>query len=136
MADKEESKGIEDLGDVDDLDLEALIVEGSEAIIEDVIEIYNPKTKSVEKRRIYMRPIPHDEWSKAVRATGKNSKKDLEQIVCAKCWLRSDGMPYEVTTIKKAPKGVVTQVYEKIKVISGQLKDPFEEKYLDKLTAF
>jgi|GEM_PF-3625860 len=133
---KEESKGIESFEDIDDLDLEALIVEGKEAIIEDVIEIYNIKTKSVEKRRIYLRPIPHDEWSKAVRSTGKNSKKDLEEIVCAKSWLDKDGMPYEISKIKKAPKGVVTQVYEKIKLISGQLTDPFEEKYLNKLTDF
>lgn len=133
---KEESKGIENFDDIDDLDLEALIVEGKEAVIEDTIEIYNIKTKSVEKRRIHIRPIPHDEWTKAVRATGKNSQKDLEQIVCAHCWLRKDGMPYELSKIKEAPKGIVTQVYEKIKLISGQLKDPFEEKYLDKLTDF
>nr|WP_319372452.1 hypothetical protein [uncultured Methanobacterium sp.] len=131
-----ENKGIESFEDIDDLDLEALIVEGKEAVIDDVIEIYNIKTKSVEKRRIHIRPIPHDEWSKAVRATGKNSKKDLEQIVCAHCWLQKDGMPYELSKIKEAPKGIVTQVYEKIKLISGQLKDPFEEKYLDKLTDF
>lgn len=133
---KEESKGIENFDDIDDLDLEALIVEGKEAIIEDTIEIYNLKTKSVEKRRIYLRPIPHVEWSQAIRSTGKNSQKDLEEIVCAKSWLDKDGMPYPISKIKEAPKGIVTQVYEKIKLISGQLNDPFEEKYLNKITDF
>lgn len=133
---KEESKGMESFDDIGDLDLEATIVEGKDAIIEDVVEIYNTKTKSVEKRRIYLRPIAHGEWSKAVRSTGKTSQKDLEQIVCAKCWLNPDGMPYEISKIKEAPKGIVTQAYEKIKLISGQLKDPLEEKYLDKLTDF
>ena len=134
--DKDEIKGIENFDDIEELDLEALIVEGKDAIIDDVVEIYNVKTKAVEKRRIHIRPISHDEWSKAVRATGKNSKKDLEEIVCAKSWLDKDGMPYELSKIKGAPKGLVTQTYEKIKLISGQLTDPFEEKYLNKLTDF
>lgn len=133
---KEESKSIESFDDIEELDLEALIVEGKEAVIDDVVEIYDIKTKSVQKRRIHIRPIPHDEWSKAVRKTGKNSKKDLEQIICSQSWLNKDGMPYELSKIKGSPKGLVTQVYEKIKIVSGQLTDPFEEKYLDKITDF
>lgn len=133
---KEESNGIESFEDIDEFDLEALIVEGKETVIEDEIELYIPSTKETKKMRIYIQPISHGEWSKAVRSTGKNSKKDLEEMVCAKSWVDKGGMPIEISKIKAMQKGVVTQVYEKIKLISGQLTDPFEEKYLNKLTDF
>lgn len=133
---KEESKGIESFEDIDDFNLEALIVEGKETVIEDEIELYNPETKETKKMRVYLRPVSHAEWSQSVRSTGKNSKKDLEEIICSKAWLTPDGMPIELSKIKAMQKGVVTQVYEKIKIISGQLTDPFEEKYLEKITDF
>jgi hypothetical protein len=133
---KEESKGIKEFDDIDEFDLEALIVEGKETIIEDEVEIYIPQTKKTKKMRIYLQPISHSEWSKAVRSTGKNSNKDLEEIICSKCWVGKDGMPLPLSKIKDMQKGIVTQVYEKIKLISGQLNDPFEEKYLNKITDF
>lgn len=130
------NKGIEEFEDINDFDLEALIVEGKETIIEDEIEIYISQTKETKKMRVYLRPISHSEWSSAVRSTGKNSNKDLEEIICSKAWLTPEGMPIELSKIKAMQKGVVTQVYEKIKLISGQLNDPLEEKYLNKLTDF
>lgn len=133
---KEESEGIKDVADLDDFDLEALIVEGKDTIIEDEIELYNPETKETRRMRVFIKPISHSEWSQSVRSTGKNSKKDLEEIICSKAWLTPDGMPIELSKIKSMQKGVVTQVYEKIKIVSGQLTDPFEEKYLEKLTDF
>lgn len=133
---KEETNGIESFDDIDDFNLEALIVEGKDTVIEDEIELYNPQTKKIRRMRVYMRPISHSEWSKAVRSTGKNSKKDLEEMICAKSWVDQEGMPIEISKIKAMQKGVVTQVYEKIKIISGQLTDPFEEKYLEKITDF
>lgn len=133
---KEESKGIESFDDIDDFNLEALIVEGKETVIEDEIELYNPQTKETKKMRVYLRPVSHSEWSQSVRSTGKNSKKDLEEIICSKAWLTPEGMPIELSKIKAMQKGVVTQIYEKIKIISGQLTDPFEEKYLNKITDF
>lgn len=134
MSKEDESNGIENFDDISDFDLEALIVEGKKTRFEDEIELYNPKTKKTERMRIHIKPISHAEWSGAARSTGKNSQKDLEELVCAKCWLMPDGMPIELSKIKGMQKGVVTQVYEKIKIISGQLTDPFEEKYLDKIT--
>lgn len=136
MADKKENKGIQEFDDINDFDLEALIVEGKETIIEDEIELYNPENKETRRMRIFLRPISHSEWSTAVRSTGKNSNKDLEEIICSKAWLTPEGMPIELSKIKDMQKGVVTQVYEKIKIISGQLTDPFEEKYLNKITDF
>jgi len=131
---KEESKGIESFEDIDDFNLEALIVGGKETVFEDEIELYNPQTKNTKKMRIHIKPISHSEWSAAARATGKKSNKDLEELVCAQCWVQPDGMPIEISKIKAMQKGVVTQVYEKIKIISGQLTDPFEQKYLKELT--
>lgn len=131
-----ENKGIGEFEDINDFELEALIVEGKEAMIEDEIELYVPETRKTKRMRIYLQPISHSEWSAAVRSTGKKSNKDLEEIVCSKCWLDKDGMPIPLSKIKAMQKGVVTQVYEKIKLISGQLSDPFEEKYLSKLTDF
>jgi len=133
---KDESKGIESFDDVDEFDLESLIVEGKEDIFEDLIEVYNPSTKQTRKMRIYIKPISHYEWSKAAKATGKKSDKDLEELVCAKCLVKKEGMPVELSKIKGMQKGVITQIYEKIKIISGQITDPFEEKYLDKITDF
>jgi len=133
---KDESKGIESFEDIDDFDLEALIVEGKETIIEDEIELYIPEKKATKRMKVYLRPVSHSEWSTSVRSTGKNSKKDLEEIICSKAWLDKEGMPIPLSKIKDMQKGVVTQVYEKIKLISGQLTDPFEEKYLEKITDF
>lgn len=130
---KDESKGMEDFKDLDEFEVEALIIEGKDARIEDKIEFYDINTKTTKKMRIYIQPYTHDEWNKAVRKTRKNERTDLEELICSKCWLDKDGMPLPLSKIKAMQKGVVTQVYEKIKIISGQLNDPFEEKYLKKL---
>lgn len=135
----EEDKSFEDkigqFEDIDDLDLSALIEKGRDALIINIIEYYDIDAQKKKKAKVHITPISHGDWSDASRAATKNkSRKDLEELVCALCWLKPDGTLHELSEIKEAPKGVVTSTYEKIKYISGIFSDPFEEKFLDRLS--
>lgn len=122
---------------IDEFDLEALIVEGKDANIIEEIEFFNIKSQKKARMKVNIRPISRGKWSEFVRAsTKKKSTKELEELVCAECWLDPDGMPIELSKIRKMQKGAVTAVYEKIKYISGIFNDPFEEKFIDKLANF
>ncbi|MGB9979373.1 hypothetical protein [Methanobacterium sp.] len=121
--------------DVDDLDLGALIEKGRDALITEIVEYYDVDEQKKMRGRIYIAPISHGDWRDASSAATKNkSKRDLEELVCAKCWLKKDGSLHNLSEIQEGQKGLITAVYEKIKYISGIFSDPFEEKFLDRLS--
>jgi hypothetical protein len=85
------------------------------------------------KGRAYIKPISHGDWVDSGKSAQKNKNIDLEELVCAKCWLDKHSLAHDMSKIKEAPKGLVTAVYEEIKYVSGIFKDPFEEKFIERL---
>jgi hypothetical protein len=135
----EEDNSFEDkigqFDDVDDLDLTALIEKGRDALITRIIEYYDVDEEKKKKARVYITPISHGDWSDASRAATKTkSRKDLEELVCSLCLLKKDGSHHNLSDIQDSPKGVITAAYEQIKYISAIFSDPFEEKFLDRLS--
>jgi len=114
---------------IDDLDLESLITQGKDAILKREIEVMDYANDTKVKKAVYVRVLTHDEKIEAEKvASEKNSKRDLELMFCAKAWLDKDGMPIPPSLIRKAPGGIVTEVYEVIKEVS--LIDDSFDKYI------
>ena len=120
--------------EIDDFDMEALIVSGTDADVERVVKYFDLKTKKIRKMRVNLRPVSHAVWESKARQTGKNSNKSMEQMICSKGWLYPDGMPIEIEDISAMAKGVVTSVFEEIKEISGQTENKFEDKFIQQLS--
>ena len=127
----------EEIESLDDFDLEMLIVNGTDEPVQREIKFYNHKAKKTMKMPVYLRPVSHGIWSKATKdAIKKNSNKNIEELICSQGWVDKDGLVIPLTKIRGMQKGVVTAVYEEIKIISGQTEDRFEEKYLQKISDF
>ena len=122
--------------DIDEFDLEALIVEGSDAILKRKVEYFSLKANKIRSMYVYVTPLTHSEWEQKARLTGKKTKKNIEQLICASGWVHPDGMPVELSEIRRAEKGVVTSVYEEIKLVSGQTHDTFQDAFLEKVSDF
>ena len=120
--------------EIDDFDMEALIVSGTDADVERVVKYFDLKTKKIRKMRVNLRPVSHAVWESKARQTGKKSNKSMEQMICSKGWLYPDGMPIEIEDIRAMAKGVVTSVFEEIKEISGQTENKFEDKFIQQLS--
>ena len=127
----DESEEIEEV--IDPFDLEALIAEGTDAILKRDIEYFSVKHNAIRRMEINIRPISHSEWERMARLTGKKDKKNIEQLICSKGWLDMDDMPIELSKIKTMEKGVVTSVYEEIKIVSGQTQDIFQDKFIQQI---
>ena len=120
--------------EIDDFDMEALIVSGTDADVERIVEYFDLKTKKIRKMRVHLRPVSHAVWESKAKQTGKKSNKSMEQMICSKGWLYPDGMPIEIEDIRAMAKGVVTSVFEEIKEVSGQTENKFEDKFIEHLS--
>ena len=131
-----ENKDVEEEEEISDFNLEALIVEGTDAIIERKIEYFDTDAQKTRKMKIYVQPLAHAEWERMARLTGKKSKKSIEELVCSKGLVEPDGMEIPLSAIRRMQKGVVSSAYEEIKIVSGQTNDRFEEKFIEKISDF
>ena len=120
--------------EIDDFDMEALIVSGTDADVERVIKYFDLKTKKIKKMRVNLKPVSHAVWENRAKQTGRKSNKSMEQMICAAGWMYPDGMPIEIEDIRKMAKGVVTSVFEEIKEVSGQTENKFEDKFIEKIS--
>ena len=123
---------------VDDFDLEALIL-NHEAVFDESVRFVSQKTGRVEVMPIKIIAVSHSDWNRTTRkATRKGSDDNVEELIVAKGWVQTEE-PLELvplSKIRQMPRGIVSQVFDKIKIVSGQFDDRLEDKLIDKLTDF
>lgn len=139
MAKEEETtltkeQSIDDLP-LDEFELSNLIVEGNE-VIERLISYFNIKTKEERRMKVYLKPVPHTEWNKATSSVNKKSNKNIEELIVSQSLCYEDGIFVPISDIRNMQKGVISSIYEEVKIISGQFEDRMEEKFLEKLSDF
>lgn len=141
LDDIEENEDIEETEKEDtsihDFDLELLIVEGKNAIVEREVDFFNVKKNQQEKMTFRMKPVPHVDWVKAEGAMSKNKNKktvrDFIGKIVALSLLNSDDEPIPISIIRKLPGGTLKNLFEQVKIISGQFTDRTEDKLLEKI---
>lgn len=133
MAKKQEKELMEPIEDLNEFDINALIVEGIDAVIEREIQYYDFKNKKEQTMRVYVRPLSHSEWNSVAQTVSKNDNISFAERVCAEGWCDAQGIILKLSDIRKVQNGVVIAVFEEIKIVSGQFTDRTEEKFLDKL---
>ena len=133
LEDEQETSADEEL-EILDFDLETLTLEGKDAVIERTIEFYDIRDNKKKKMRINVRPLTKKEKTEIERRLGKkNSKLNLEELLCEKGLLDKDGMRYDINQIRKLPSGVVANIAQEIRYISGEFTDRFEDKAITEL---
>lgn len=133
LEDEQETSADEEL-EILDFDLETLTLEGKDAVIERTIEFYDIRDNKKKKMRINVRPLTKKEKTEIERRLGKkNSKLNLEELLCEKGLLDKDGMRYDINQIRKLPSGVVANIAQEIRYISGEFTDRFEDKAISTL---
>lgn len=127
----------EELEELSDFDIEALIVEGTSAVIERKITYYDVNKQKKMRMPVYLKPLSHSTWNQITRATSKKgSNKNIEELAVHEGLVDKAGLQLQLSQIKGMQKGVVSSIYEEIKLISGQFEDKLEDKMLEKLTDF
>lgn len=133
MAKKQEKELMEPIEGINEFDINALIVEGTDAIIERNVSYYDVNNKKEQKMRVYVRPLSHSNWNSIAQKVSKNDNISFAERVCADGWCDPQGIVLDLSDIRKVQNGVVIAVFEEIKIVSGQFEDRTEEKFLDKL---
>lgn len=104
-------------------DFESALLEGSSDIVDRTIDIFNKEKGEMLPQKIRVRALGVGEWGKAQKKLRKlrreKSEKTFEELICEKGWIDPQGMPVPASKISKLPYGVVSQVYEEIKTVSG-----------------
>lgn len=133
MAKKTEKELMEPIADLNEFDINALIVEGTDAVIQREVRYYDLKTKQEQKMKVYVRPLSHSNWNDIAQKVSKNDNISFAERVCSDGWCDSQGIVLDLSDIRRVQNGVVIAVFEEIKIVSGQFEDRTEEKFLDKL---
>ena len=123
---------------LEEFDLEALILD-HEAVFDESIRFVSPTTKRVEVMPIKIMAVSHSDWNRTARkATKKGSDDNVEELIVAKGWVETEEPLSFVplSKIRRIPRGIISQVFDKIKIVSGQFDDRLEDKLIDKLTDF
>lgn len=140
FLDDEEIEKIEENTPLDDFDLETLIVEGTDAAIERKIDYFNPKTQKQGKMAVRLKPVSNIEWTKVEGAVSKNKNKnkiiDFRSRIVAKSLLDKNNELVPISLIYKMGKGTIGNIYEEVKIISGQFEDKTEDKIIEKMVDF
>lgn len=129
----EEKELMEPIEGLNEFDINALIVEGTDAVIEREVQYYDMKTGEEQQMRVYVRPLSHSNWNSIAQKVSKNDNISFAERVCADGWCDPQGLLLNLSDIRKVQNGVVIAVFEEIKIVSGQFTDRTEEKFLDKL---
>ena len=116
-------------------DLEKLLLEGKDAILTREIEFFDTDDGKKKKMEVYIKPLSRGERGQIDRAVAKkNTTKNIVELICAFCWcMDKKGAPMDLSIIREMPDGVAKSVSEEIKFISGDFKDRFEDKAIDKI---
>lgn len=133
MAKNQEKEEMEPIEDLNEFDINALIVEGTEAIIERRIRYFDLESQSEQKMKVYVKPLSHNDWNGIAQKVSKNDNISFAERVCADGWCTPKGIFIDLSQIRQVQNGVVEAVFEEIKIVSGQFEDRTQDKFLDKL---
>jgi hypothetical protein len=147
----ENSDDVEDeIPEVDifeEFELEALILEGKDALIDRSIVFFSVEDQRKKKMPITISPISKKVRGQIVRKVqSKNNRSTVEELTLLECLYKNDkpmkdvkvtlkdGKTLEgIELIRAMPDGVVDSIYEEVKQISSLFTDRFEDKAIDKV---
>jgi hypothetical protein len=136
IFDPDESEELEVLPD---FDMEKLILDGKDAVLRREVEFFDLTDSKKKRMPVYVKPLSRGERGAidkeiARKVKGKSSNKNVIDMICAFGFVMNEkGTPFNISVIREMPDGFVKNVSEEIKFISGDFKDRFEDKAIDKI---